>query len=411
MLQKDLPAHKKVVIIGGGIIGCSTAFNLARRGCSDVIVLEKNNVGSGASCRAAGQIAEGGVTEAHLQILNKGKIYLEEFLADGDIEMKRVPIFLPIRENDPQVLKDLMMMAPETCQRLGIEGAINYITREEALKIYPALNSGEVKPMGHNLGRIEGALIGGKNDGWTDPYLLTTAYEKHARKAGVTFLTNCPVTDIILEEGKIRAVETSIGRVACEWVVIAAGCWSKKVGKMAGIDIPIKPVRRLGFLVKPMEKLEFRIPMITDELEAFTERKGLNVREDVDGMVLGSGSHGVLGLDEEIDPDEMGPSYQFEEVLDYADKLEQMIPDFPDFDVVDGWASFYATVPDGQYIIDKVKEIEGLVVSTGFMGEGISSGGGAGLFVAELILDGKVLSCSDASHWRWDPKRFTNQES
>ena len=405
--QKPFPAKAEIVIVGGGVIGCSTALNLARKGFTDVVLLEKNDIGSGASCKAAGQITAGGVTAAHLQIMKHSWDYMEEFVSNGDIKINRYPLYIPVRENDPEELKEILRGALKLSKDFGAEDLISYLTRDEALEMYPALNKGDMCPMGHNLGKLEGLFgLSSQQSGFTDPYLVTNAYAKYARKAGIDIRTKTPVTDIILDDGKITAVVTPAGTSECSKLVIAAGCWSKKIGEMIGLDVPIKPVRRLGFIVKPNEEVTFKFPPVTDELEAMTPRKGLYVREDVDGMFMGAGSHEVLGLDDEIDPDEMDPGYNLNEVVDFADKLEQLLPDFPDFDVVDGWAGFYACTPDSNYIVDKVDGIEGLYLNTGLSGEGISASGGAGLFMAELLLDGKISSCEDPSHWAWNAARF-----
>lgn len=214
------------------------------------------------------------------------------------------------------------------------------------------------------------------------------------------------LTGIVVNGGKVRAVETTAGRIACRHVVLATGAWSSRVARMAGLELPVKPVRRVLMIIKPKRKPRYKIPMMSDECEAFTERQGLNIREDLEGCYAGSGSHEVVGHDDAIDPDHFDPRYSFDDVLDFGDKLEQLFPDFGDFDVVDGSAGFYATVPDANYIIGRVEEPEGIVVCTGFMGEGISASGGAGRFAAELVLDGKITSCTNPGPWACTPERF-----
>ncbi len=404
--QRAFPEKADVVVIGGGVIGCSTAFHLAQKGCSDVVLLEKDKIASGASSKAAGQVVHGGITDAHFRISTCSWENLEQFSENGDIQLHRGPWFAPLRENDPEDFKQLFKATSDVAKGLGTEGSTRFIGREELLARYPSMNRDRFRLGGHDLGKLEGGLIGPEDDAWLDPYLLTTTYAKHARAMGVDIRTKVTLMGIEVGGGKVRAVETTAGRIACRHVVLAVGAWSSRVARMAGLELPVKPVRRVLLIIKPKRQLDFKIPMMSDECEAYTERQGLNIREDLDGCYAGSGSHEVVGYDEAIDPDNFDSRYTFDDVLDFGKKLEQLFPGFGDFDVVDGSAGFYATVPDANYVIGRVEEPEGIIICTGFMGEGISASGGAGRFAAELVLDGKITSCPNAGQWACTPERF-----
>ncbi len=403
---RALPEKAEVVVIGGGVIGCSTAFHLAQRGCNDVVLLEKDEIASGASSKAAGQVVHGGATDAHFQISKCSWENLEKFSENGDIQLHRGSWFAPLREKDPEDFKKLFKASSDAAGKLGLDASTRFIGREEILERYPGMNRDRFRPGGHDLGRLEGGLIGPEDDAWLDPYLLTTTYAKYARAMGVDIRTKVKVTNIAVGDGKVRAVETTAGRIACRCVVLAAGAWSSTVARMAGLELPVKPVRRVLMIIKPKRQPDYKIPMMSDECEAYTKRQGLNIREDLDGCYAGSGSHEVVGHDDAIDPDNFDSRYTFDDVLDFGEKLDQMFPDFGDFDVVDGLAGFYATVPDANYIIDRIEEPEGIVACTGFMGEGISASGGAGRFAAELVLDGRITSCTNPGQWACTPERF-----
>jgi sarcosine oxidase subunit beta len=405
-LRKAFPEKAEVVVIGGGVIGCSTAFHLAERGCGGVVLLEKDKIASGASCKAAGQVVHGGATDAHFQISKFSWEKLEKFSENGDIQLHRGSWFAPLRENDPEHFKQLFKAPRDVAKKLGPEGGTRFIGREEVLERYPGTNKDHFRPGGHDLGKLEGGLIGPEDDAWLDPYLLTTTYAKYAREMGVDIRTEVAVTGIVVDGGRVRAVETSAGRIVCRHVVLAAGAWSPSVAQTAGLELPVKPVRRVLMIIKPKRQPKYKIPMMSDECEAFSERQGLNIREDLDGCYAGSGSHEVVGHDDAIDPDNFDSHYSSDDVLDFGAKLEQMFPDFGDFDVVDGSAGFYATVPDANYIIGRVEEPKGIVVCTGFMGEGISASGGAGRIATELVLDGEITSCSNFGQWAYNPNRF-----
>jgi sarcosine oxidase subunit beta len=405
-IQKAFPEKAEVVVIGGGVIGCSTAFHLAESGCRAVVLLEKGKIASGASSKAAGQVVHSGATDAHFQLSRCSWEDLEKFSENGDIQLHRGSWFAPLRENDPEDFKERFKATSDVARKLAPEKVTRFIGREEVLERYPGMNKDHFRPRGHDLGRLEGGLIGPEDDAWLDPYLLTTTYARYAREMGVDIRTNVAVTDIVVDGGKVRAVVTGAGRIACRHVVLATGAWSSSVAQMAGLELPVKPVRRVLMIIKPKRQPNYKIPMMSDECEAFTERQGLNIREDLEGRYAGSGSHEVVGYDDAIDPDNFDPSYTFDDVVDFGEKLEQMFPDFGDFDVVDGSAGFYATVPDVNYIIGRAEEPEGIVVCTGFMGEGVDASGGAGRFAAELVLDGKITSCTNPSQWACTPERF-----
>jgi sarcosine oxidase subunit beta len=392
--QKAFPEKAEVVVIGGGVIGCSTTFHLAERGCRGVVLLEKGKIASGASSKAAGQVVHAGATDARSQLSRCSWEDLENFSNNGDIQLHRGSWFAPLRENDPEDFKERFKATSDVASTLAPEEGVRFIGREEVLERYPGMNKDHFRPRGHDLGRLEGGLIGPEDDAWLDPYLLTTTYASYAREMGVDIRTNVAVTDIVVDGGKVRAVATSAGRIACRHVVLATGAWSSSVAQMAGLELSVKPVRRVLMIIKPKRQPSYKIPMMSDECEAFTERQGLNIREDLDGRYAGSGSHEVV------------PRYTFDDVVDFGEKLKQVFPDFGDFDVVDGWAGFYATVPDVNYIIGRAEEPEGIVVCTGFMGEGIDASGGAGRFAAELVLDGEITSCTNTSQWACTPERF-----
>ena len=260
-------------------------------------------------------------------------------------------------------------------------------------------------PQLYDLGRLEGGALGAMDDAWVDPYLLTMAYAKHARNMGVDIREKVEVTDILVSEGRVKAVETTDGRIDCKHVVNAAGAWSPRIAKMVGLDLPIEPRRRVLLTIEAKKPKTYSMPMITDECEALTERMGVWIRDDIKGYV-GSATHGVLPVGEAIDPDDFDPNYTQNDVLEFSEKLEELFTEFGDFDVLDGWASFYATVRDGNYVIDRVKSPEGFVICSGFLGEGISASPAAGLMASELVLDGKITCVEDTSSWAYNAERF-----
>jgi sarcosine oxidase subunit beta len=190
-------------------------------------------------------------------------------------------------------------------------------------------------------------------------------------------------------------------------VVNAAGAWAPKIGQMVGLKIPVKPCRRLLFKFKQQETTDFRLGVIyLDEAEAMTERKGMYMRDDGVGFV-GAGTHNGTGIwDEPVDPDNFDEGYSHDEVIDFAEKLYEFLPEFGDFEIMDGWAGLYGNVRDCMFIIDKVDKPKGLILCCGFCGEGLSNSAGAGKMATELILDGKISLVTDPSGYAYNDIRF-----
>lgn len=399
-----LPQKAEVVIIGGGVIGTSIAFHLAEDGCKDIVLLEKDSIASAASCRAAGVISHMGWNQARLPIKKHSWALWEKFNADGDIELTRLPTFIPLREKDDPGLKAMMKAIPEATNAFYGEELVKYLEGpEEVLKVIPDMKVRDIS----DLGDLEGAILGAADDAYVDPYLMTMTYAKHARNMGADIRTKVLVTGIRKSEGRVTAVETDQGEIACNFVVNAGGAWAPKIGQMAGITIPVKPCRRILLTFKQREKTERKLGVIMiDEIEAQKERRGMYMRDDANGFV-GAGSHNTNGLgDEPVDPDNYDQSYSHDDVLEFAEKLYEFLPDFGDLEVVDGWANLYGNVRDSMYIIDKVDNPKGLILCCGFCGEGIANSAGAGKMVSELILDGKISLVADPSGFAFNSERF-----
>ena len=398
--RKKLPDSVKVVIIGGGVSGTSVAYHLAERGFTDVLLLEKNRIASGSSGKSGGEVTHMGLEEPVCVLQNYSFSLFEKFEREGDIELHRLGMLMPDRQKDPLYFKDALPLIIKTQKRVGSTVA-ELIGPEKCKKLIPDLKVKGIR----DLGDLERAIWAPK-EAWLDAYILTMTYTKRSRGKGIDIRTDTEVTDIIVKNGKVQAVETSAGRVKCKYVVNAAGGWAAKIGDMAGVEVPIGTYRRQLLKIQTKEKKEYTMPMYLDESEGMQERGGLWIRDDIVGYI-GSATHEIVGkMDKPVDPDKFDESYDYEHVIQMADKLEEFIPGFGDFEVVDGWSGLYSIAPDHIPIIDKVEDPKGFVICTGLRGEGIQFSPASGLLVSELILDGKITYIKDTSFFAYSSERF-----
>lgn len=409
MTDQGLPSKASIVIIGGGVAGASLAYRLAERGAKDVLLLEKGEIASGSSSKSAGILMRYHFNEPQAIVQRMGWELYEQFAKDGDIDLTPLPLVFPVRTGDPAELQDLLRdVATRLMPEMGASDTAQWLDGPDAvLGVNPCLKSADIK----DLGDLVGAFYGPR-DAWVDGYVLTTTYARHAEKLGVNIRSNVEVTDILVRDGRVHAVETSSGRVECEQVVCACGAWSARIGEMAGVEIPIKPVRRVLLTVQSNQERKCNLGGYLDTLEGFTPRMGLWIRSDAGGYV-GGPAHSVVDWPDEppVDPDDFNQNYEYEEVTEFAQKLEEFMPGFGEFEVVDGWAGLYELTPDMRPIIDKVESPEGFMIFAGFSGEGIHASGGASVLAAQLILDGQITAIPDPSFFGYTKERFANAQA
>lgn len=368
----------KVVIIGGGVIGTSIAYHLAKKGCNDVILLEKDEVASGPSGRAAGEVTNFHLNETDMRMRAESFETIMNFAKDEEFCFHDIGFlrFFTEKEMESAYKKTIQLQ-----KKIGIEG-VKLITPKQCKDIVPDMNMDDVV----------GAVFR-KEDGWIDPYLLTMAFSKRARAMGVDIRTKMKVKNIFVKYNRVRGVETENSIIKSEFVVNAGGGWSPQISRMAGVEIPVAPYRRQLLVIKPKEKIGYTVPNIIKY--AASEEQGLFLRDDGHNR-LAVVMHKGTGVGErKVNPDRFNRNYDLELVDQVGKELEYRFPRFADAEIVDGWACMYAITPDSKYIIDRVREVEGFIVCTGFCGCGIEVSPAAGKLVAELILEGKPKTIPD----------------
>ncbi len=369
--------NAEVVVIGGGIMGASTAYHLARRGCTDVVLLESAEMfGLGSTGLNAGGVRYQFATAVNVELSKISFGMMERFAEemDQEIALRRCG-YLFLLDSEPDVVQ--FKMNVELQNSLGVPSRI--IGVDEVAKLAPEVN-------------LDGIVAGSwcPLDGLVDPNGLLQGYVSHARRLGVTLYTNTPATAIHIENGRVTGVTTKDGHIATANVVIAAGPWSGLVGDLAGIELPVVPIKRQIAVTSEIPNLRPDFPFVID----FS--KSLYFHKEGRGILTGkSRNDQEPGFDTTVDEDWR---------LRHLEEAMERLPLLADAEISAEWAGLYEVTPDDQAILGKLPQAEGLFSCAGFSGHGLMHGPAAGLVLAEEILDGRAHTV-DIDPLRYD--RFT----
>lgn len=360
-----LPTQTQIVIIGGGVMGASTAYHLALRGCTDVVLLEKQPFfGLGATGKCAGGIRYQFSTAINIRLSQVSLPMLERFEAEtGQAIDLRWPGYLFLLTNERDVSRFRHHLALQ--HSLGVQ--TEWLTGDEVRQRVPHLAAADVLAATYH-----------KGDGLADPNGVVAGYIAAARRLGVKAFTDTPVTGIVVEGGRISAVETGRGRIACEMIVNAAGPWSAQISDLAGIPLPVTPLRRQMLTTTPLPDIPTDFPFIIDFAQSlYFHREG-------EGLLTGmSNPHEKPGYDEGIDD---------EWELTHMEAAIQRLPLLAKAGRMAHWAGLYEVTPDAHPIYGVVPELNGYYVVTGFSGHGFMHGPVSGLLMSEIILDGQAAT-------------------
>jgi len=350
-----------LVIIGGGVVGCSVAYNLAKLGAKNIILLEKNTLASGSTGRCGAGIRQQFGTKMNC-ILARESIKIFENLSqelEYDIELNQGG-YLILAYTEKEVNQFKKNVALE--QSLNIKA--RFITVEEAKEIVPPLNT-------------EGILAATfcPTDGHANPFKTNFAYAEAAERLGVKIYTFTEVKEIETENHKIVAVNTDKGKLLTPMVVNAAGGYSGIIGKMVGVDIPVYSQRHQILITEPID------PLFRPMLMSFS-RNFYGQQTPHGSIIMGFGDP-----NERKDGD-IGSSWQFAQEM--AQKMTAVLPLLKEVSMVRQWAGLYNMSPDAQPILGEHPQIEGFYMALGFSGHGFMLAPITSKLIAELILKRKT---------------------
>lgn len=351
-----------MIIIGGGIIGVSIAYYLAKKGVKNVLLLERDMMGEGSTGKCAGGIRTQFSTEINVQFsLISHRVFgrfQEEFGVNPEFHQTGY-LFLTA---DELRWRDLQLNA-QLMKTLDIEVKL--------------LDSKEIQSRWSFL-RVDD-LVGGSytaQDGYAGPYEILRGFIKGARRLGAMLRQPVEVKAIQLKRGQIQAVETSTGeRVKTPVVVNAAGPYAASVAALVGLNLPVRPLRRQIFFTDAFKHLPSIFPMVID-LE-----HGWYMRREGKGLLLAGPQDSESSFNETVD---------FEGQQWTAAKSMHRVPLLQRARIARGWAGLYDLSPDHHAIIGAFPELKGFVCANGFSGHGFQHSPAAGMLVAELIAEGKA---------------------
>jgi len=348
------------VVVGGGVIGLSTAYQLAKLNYGKIIVLEKELfLGSGATGKCAGGVRAQFSTKINVEMSMLSEKMLVAFETDTGYPLVYDQVgYMFLLSDDKEVSE--FTKAYELQRSLGLD--VDLIDPSEVAKIAPPVRVDDI---------LKATFC--KDDGLADPNDMIQGYASAARKLGVEIVVETEVTGLKIENDVVKGVVTKKGEIETGLVVNAAGPYAKVIGKMAGFDLPVEPVRRQIVTTGPLEYINSTFPMVVDV------KSGLYCHKESAGLLLGWADSSVEpAFNESVDPD-----YSDNIIMKALDR----IPQLETAEMAKSWAGLYETTPDHHAIIGYAEQVKGLFLVNGFSGHGLMHAPAAGLVAAEIICE------------------------
>jgi sarcosine oxidase subunit beta len=373
----SLPRTASVVVIGGGVVGCSIAYQLARRGQTDVLVLERDTVGSGTTSKAAGGIRAQFSTETEIRFSLESLRVFESFEEEFGVDpgFRRIGYLFLVSDE-----ADLRGFEARVARQRALGADVRIVSPRDAQALVPALYVDDLV-----------AAVWGPNDGLAGPAEVTAGFARRARDLGVRIAEGVEVTALDVRAGRVRGLRTAAGDVAAETVVNAAGPAAARVARLAGLALPVLPRRRHIFFTQPFPALPGPVPLTTDRASGFYFRK------EMEQVLLSPGDVQDVGED-------MVAPMDWAMVGETVAKAVHRLPVIEGAQIAGGWAGLRPLTPDDHAIIGPAPGVEGFFLAVGFGGHGFQHSPATGRRVAEWLLDGRPSM--DLS--LFDPARFSD---
>ena len=354
------------VIVGGGVMGCSILYNLAARGLTNTVLLEKDVLASGSTGRSQAILRMHYSNEVTARMAWESLKLFKNFedVIGSPSGYVRTGWFLIVGHEHRSALETNVAMQ----QRLGIDTTV--VSVEDVQEIAPVLSVENDESFAYE-----------PESGYADPYSVTTGYARRAREMGAQIYLETPVTEIEVTGGRVSAVLTAGERIETPIVVVGAGPWSGPLLKKIGVEAPLRPLRHQVVMLRRPEDQVPDHPVVSDVVN------DLSARPDAGGFTLIG-----IGEDEFVGPDEYNQGVDMHMVESAFAGLAKRIPGMSQALFRGGWSGLFTTTPDWHPILGKVEDIQGLFCAVGFSGHGFKLSPMIGVVMAELITQGKATT-------------------
>lgn len=362
-----------VIVIGGGIMGCTTAFELSRRGL-DVAVLEKSSIGLGPTGQSSGIIRQHYSRELTARMAHHGLYSFQNFdeLVGGMCGFRETGFVVAVSAADRSVLEANLEMQ----QSLGIRTEL--LSTETLSELLPGFEGLEAVAAAYE-----------PEGGYADPYLAVSAYAAAARRCGARIHPDTEVTGLLFDRDRVIGVHSTAGRMDAPVVINCAGPWGARVAAMAGVELSITPCRVQTVIMKRPVELPGEHPILVDYVH------GGYLRPEA-GDLLVAGLLDPVEPDTAVDPDVFDPDVDRDFQVNLAGRLSRRLPAVAESPITGGYASLYDVSPDWHPVLDEMPRGSGFFLCTGFSGHGFKLAPAVGMMMADLVM--KETTCEFEPH-------------
>jgi len=370
--QKNLPTHARVIVIGGGVIGCSVAYHLTKIGWKDVVLLERKQLTCGATWHAAGLVASGMTTSTTFLYMTR---YTRDLYARLEEETGQATGFNPVGymevASTPAIMEEIKR-GSAFIRNQGVD--IQDLTPSDIKQLWPLAKTDD--------------LLGGiyiPDEGRTNPIDTTIALAKGAKMGGAQIFEDTKVTGIRKADGRVTGVITERGEIEAEFVINCAGMWGREVGEMGGVEVPLHAAEHYYLITEPFDGMKPDLPILEDL------HKYSYFREEVGGMMLGlfepnAAPWGMDGIPEDFTFGEIAPDW--DRMMPHIENAMERIPAVKDVGIHKFFCGPESFTPDLSCHMGEAPNLKNYYVAAGMNSLGVLLGGGVGLIMAQWMADG-----------------------
>ena len=365
-MPSAIPNAADAVIIGGGVMGCAILYNLAERGLTDAVLLERGVLAGGSTGRSQAILRMHYSNEVTTRLAWDSLAIFKDFaeMTGAPSGYVKTGYFVIVGEEDRAAMEANVRMQ----RAVGVDTSV--VTAEDVREIAPMVATADGEAFAYE-----------PDSGYADPYSVTAGYANAAKARGARVLAETPAVGIETAGGSVRAVLTERGRIETPVAVVAAGPWSGPFLQSVGVELLLRPIRHQVIMLRRPQDVVPDHPIIGDVVN------DMSPRPDVGNLTLIG-----VGEDERAEPDSFNQGVDMRMVERTSRKLVRRMPGMSGALFRGGWSGLFTTTPDWHPILDRVDGVDGLHLAVGFSGHGFKLSPMIGVVMAELIAEGRASS-------------------